>query len=786
MAIIRDEGGIEFLIRIQDQPEDEFRVVRFDGADALSELFEYELELVSENHEVPFDAIVGKPVALTIRGKLVDDVRQGESHVHGIASRFEQGPIGTRLSTYYLTLVPRFWTLQNRIDTRVFQELTVPQIVKQVFENAGVPASAFRDSLKGSYPAREYCVQYQESDWDFASRLLEEEGIAYFFEQGEDDHVLVLADDVSAFAALPESEDVPFRDPSGQETGEDSITDFRFSQAVRTGAVLLRDYNFTRPQTNLDARSQAAADSDLASYEFPGRYQVAAEGNRLARVRLEEQQATRRVARGVGSVRRFASGRRFTLKGHARADRNKSYLLTRVEHHGYEPQALERDAPVPTGDQGEPKYRNDFQCIPAEVPFRPARATPRPCIRGTQSAVVVGPSGEEIYTDEYGRVKVHFHWDRHGEADETCSCWIRVSQSWAGGGWGSSYIPRIGQEVLVSFLDGDPDRPYLVGSLYNNSQMPPYDLPAQKTKSTLKSASSPGSGGFNELRFEDKAGEEQIYLHAQKALEVKVLEDRLEQVERDSHLIVRRDQLESIENERHTKIGSDDVTEICKDQHLAVSGKQATQISGSQSVKVSGAVAEEYGQNHSEQVAMKYYLKAMAATIESSTGITLKCGGSSVVIDPTGVTFKGAMLVLDGSLVRIASGPGSPPQPGQAGQLISPIAPRQPYEVDDPDPGTAAANRAEQVRTRQGRYGSASVAAFRPPQSGDEEETTWVEIELLDDQGSPIAGERYEISLPDGTVFRGTLDENGRAHVAGIEPGTCRVTFPDLDRTSWE
>ena len=538
------------------------------------------MELVSENPEIAFDAVVGKPVSLTIRGKVVDGVEQDPRYLHGLIAGLEQGKIWERRTSYFMKIVPRFWILANRVDTRVFQDVTVPDIIKDVFENAAVPANATRKELKDTYAKREYCVQYQESDWSFVSRLMEEEGISFFFEHTDKDHVLVLADDGSAFAEIDNDPTVAYRDASGQQTGEDVVTDFRFSQSVRKGSVLLRDYNFMKPKTNLDATTQSDVSPDLTLYEFPGRYQFADDGKRLAKVRLEEQQATRRASKGVSSVRAFASGRKFTLEQHPRSDLNRDWLLTRVEHHGYEPQVLGQDAPTPKSGEGQPKYRNEFHCIPADVPYRPARVTTRPRIQGTQSAVVTGPDGEEIYTDQYGRVKVHFHWDRHAPADENSSCWIRVAQTLAGGGWGANFIPRVGHEVLVSFLNGDPDQPYLVGSLYNNDQMPPYALPDEKTKSTLKSASTPSAEGFNEIRFEDKAGEEEIYIHAQKTMQLKVQEDRVEQIERDAHMIIGQDQLEHIKNERHTKIDADDISEVGKDLHLTVAGKQAVEITG--------------------------------------------------------------------------------------------------------------------------------------------------------------------------------------------------------------
>jgi type VI secretion system secreted protein VgrG len=388
---------------------------------------------------------------------------------------------------------------------------------------------------------------------------------------------------------------------------------------------------------------------------------------------------------------------------------------------------------------------------------------------------VVGPSGEEIYTDEYGRVKVRFHWDRRGEADENSSCWIRVSQQWAGGGWGFMWIPRVAQEVVIAFHEGNPDQPHIIGRVYNADHMPPYELPTEKTKSTIKTASSKGAEGFNEIRFEDKKGEEQIFIHGEKDLDVRIKNDRFEWVGKNTHLIVKQDQIAQIENERHTKVKADDVAEVGKDRHLKVTGKEAVEIGGSHSFTVKGDVIEVFKANHSEQVTQNYYLKGMGIVIESMQGITLKCGGSAVVVDQTGVTLKGTGTVtIDGPMVKIASGPGSPAASGSAGSAVPPIAPNAPNEADTADPGKMVERTAETEST-----------PFQPEDDG--EEKTWIEIELVDEEGNPVPGERYEVTLPDGqTVARGTLDENGLARIEGIDPGQCKVTFPNLDQEAWE
>jgi type VI secretion system secreted protein VgrG len=519
MAILRAANESLLSIRIQGVPEDELRVLRMHGEEGISRLFEFELELVSENPAIAFANVVGQSATLTFSTVGAD------RHVNGIVSRFEQGAIGKRFTKYSLHLVPRLWRLQHRVDCRIFQERTTLQIVEEVLQEAGIPSSALSSVKlkKSAYGKREYCVQYQESDWDFVSRLLEEEGIFYFFEHTKNAHVLVLGDDTGAHGDIPGDATVVFREPSGFNPEDEYVGTFRYAQSVHTGAATLRDYSFERPKQNLETRDQGDLDHDLAAFEYPGFYSAEDQGGRLAIVRRQEREALRRLAVGHSVCRRLVPGYRFTVHDHSRQDFNAAYLITHLVHNAYEPQALEQEAPA---NETETEYGNEFRCIPSTVPFRPRRTTRRPAVRGPQSAVVVGPKGEEIYTDPFGRIKVQFHWDRRGKLNEHSSCWIRVATPWAGAQWGAIQIPRIGWEVMVAFLDGDLDRPIVIASLYNANQMPPYALPDNKTQSGIRSASTPGSAGFNEIKFEDKKGGEQFAMHAQKDMSTTVLNDQ--------------------------------------------------------------------------------------------------------------------------------------------------------------------------------------------------------------------------------------------------------------------
>jgi type VI secretion system secreted protein VgrG len=427
-------------------------------------------------------------------------------------------------------------------------------------------------------------------------------------------------------------------------------------------------------------------------------------------------------------------------------------------------------------------------------------------VHGTQTAVVTGPAGEEIHTDIYGRVKVHFHWDRVSAMDDKSSCWVRISQGWAGKNWGMSFLPRVGQEVIVDFLEGDPDHPIITGRVHNAEAMPPYELPANKTISGVKTRSSRGAGAdqLNVIRFEDKKGEEQLFVQAERNLDIRVKNDAFETVKADHHLVVECDRLERVGNNRDEKVGADHKESIGKDRHLRVAGKEAIDVTGSRSLTVTGDVIEVCKGAHSRKTTMDDSLSALGVVINATKGITLKCGSNSIVLDTSGISISGNLLTFDGKLTRINSGPGSPPSSAVAGSAVRPAAPAQAEEADTDDPADTAALRAEQQKSNKGKYGTTKAPPHKPdpalvaqqaplpegpagqPPAQEEPETTWIEIELVDCDDNPIAGESYEIELPDGSVAAGTTDEKGLARVVGFEPGDCKITFPNLDKDAWE
>jgi type VI secretion system secreted protein VgrG len=527
--------------------------------------------------------------------------------------------------------VPALWKLRHVRRSRIFQRLSVPEIVSSVLGDGGVE---HRVSLNATYRTREYCVQYGESDLDFVSRLLEDEGIFYYFEHEPGRHTLVLADAVGACAPLPGDKVLPFREPSAMPAESEYVDAFSSSFEVCPAAVALRDFNYLSPAVDLGVRVQGEGDGHLELYEFPGGYEDGGTGKALAKVRLEEARVRARTAAGSSFSRRLSSGSVFDLADHPVDDLDGGYLVLAVRHRGHQPEVLPHSA---VHDGKQERYRNDFECIRTDVPFRPERRTARPFIPGPQTAIVVGPPGEEIHCDEHGRVKVQFHWDREGGHDDRSSCWIRVSQAWAGPGWGALYLPRIGQEVVVEFLEGDPDRPIVTGAVYNGMNPPPLSLPADKTQSTLRSASSPGSDGSNELRFEDAAGQEEVYLHAQRDLSVAVENDRTESVGGNDQLTVQKD--------RRREVGGNQTLAVQKNDTSTVGGDQSLGVGASRTVTVGGSHTETVGADQSVTVGgVLNVTVAMAATESIGLGKVLSVGGAYAV------NVGGAMNELVGGL----------------------------------------------------------------------------------------------------------------------------------------
>ena len=540
------------------------------GGEELGRLFDYELQLTSSDTAIDLNQLLGKPMSLSLQ---LDG--QGQRHFHGIVARCSQNIDRGQYASYQVTLRPWLWLLTRTSDCRIFQNLSIPQIIKQVFRDLGF--SDFEDRLSRPYREWEYCVQYRETSFDFVSRLMEQEGIYYYFRHEKDRHVLVLADAYGAHQACPGYESVPYFPPDGQHRERDHLNDWHLAQEVQPGSLELNDYDFQRPSARIDVRSampRPHAAGDYPLYDYPGTYVQSQDGEHYARTRIEALQSLHERVQLKGNARGLAAGHLFSMTGFSRQDQNREYLIVHTRTFVSQ-ERLETGA-----GSGAAQFESSLGCIDAQQSFRPLANTPRPVVKGPQTAIVVGPAGEEIWTDQFGRVKVHFYWDRHDQSNENSSCWIRVSQAWAGKNWGSMQIPRIGQEVIVSFLEGDPDRPIITGRVYNAEQTVPYDLPANATQSGMKSRSSKGGtpANFNEIRMEDKKGAEQLYIHAERNQDIVV-----EQHETHSVGLTRTQSVGLVET---VIIGQDRIRAVRRDDILMVGASKTDSISTSYLIEV--------------------------------------------------------------------------------------------------------------------------------------------------------------------------------------------------------
>jgi type VI secretion system secreted protein VgrG len=643
----------------------------FVGREAISRPFSFSLDLLSENASISFDQIVGQRVSISLTQAAGE-----ERYINGFVSRFSQSGADVRFTHYHAEVVPWLWFLTRSAACRIFQNMTVPDIITKVFTDLGFSDS--KKSLQGSYQQWEYCVQYRETAFNFVSRLMEQEGIYYFFEHEKDKHTLVLADRPNTHKPCPGQPKGRLDYTPGGLLKEDIVHDWQMEQELRTGKYSLEDYNFETPSADLGVKEPSIINVDGNSkyelYDYPGEYSSKADGETIAKTRMQEEETTHLLANGSSNCRGFVSGFRFDLDGHSRKDINQSYVLTEVHHSASVGESYHDES----SGEGE-QYSNHFTCIPHTVPFRPARITPKPFVQGPQTAVVVGKSGEEIWVDKYGRVKVQFHWDREGKKDENSSCWVRVSQPWAGKNWGAVWIPRIGQEVIIDFLEGDPDQPIITGRVYNAEQMPPYDLPDNQTRSTFKSRSTKGGGSanYNEIRFEDKMGSEQIFVNAEKDMDHRVEHDSREFVGNDRHLIVKANQVEKVEGDRDEQVKGGHTEKVGGDLSLNVSGDSKEKIGGSMSIQIGQALDEKTGQKFAHEAGQEIHLKAgMKVIIEAGMQISLVGAGGFVDIGPAGVTISGTMVLIN-SGGAAGSGSGA-----------SPKDPKDPKDPDEADDGT--------------------------------------------------------------------------------------------------
>ncbi len=707
----------------------------FSGHEAISQPFLFQLECVAENAtKIPFESLLGQKVTAEI------SLPGGPKRwINGVCFRVAQGARDATFTRYLLDLVPEAFLLSRKTQSRIFQHLSIPDILKKVLKGLDIAWE-----INGTFQPRDYCVQYRESDFAFASRLMEEEGIYYFFKHADGSHKMVIANTPGSHSDIsPGPSKLIFEAVGGGTREEDRVNAWEKAQELRSSKVTLWDHCFELPHKHLEApeapvpiqasvtagksshKLKVAANAPLELYDFPGAYaqrfdginksggeqpaeiqKIFQDNSRTTDLRAQAEASASVLVHAASNCRQVVSGHKFTLERHFEGD--GAWVVYQVGHSASEAADLRSGV-------GGFTYQNHFSCFPVDLPFRPPRVTPIPTVRGTQTAVVVGPKGEEIYTDKYGRVRVQFHWDREGKNDTDSSCWVRVGQPVAGRRWGASFWPRIGQEVIVDFLEGDPDQPIIVGTVYNSDQMPPYlgDGPDGKHKndnkvSGIKSNTTLGGEGFNEWRFDDTKGKEQVFLHAERNMDTRVKGESMESVGSNKHLTVggekdgktwgnykelvygnvglraRKQHSQIVGGSMFLTVGTEPVGEealqtvvkgarkalVEKDEHLHVKGGRMEAVDGGQSLTVGGDQQEKVAQNHALDAGQAIHLKAgTTLIIEAGMQISLKVGGNFIDIGPAGVSIQGTMVLINSGGAAgsgAGSNPASPEDPPEA------------------------------------------------------------------------------------------------------------------------
>ncbi|SOB78225.1 type VI secretion system secreted protein VgrG [Marinobacter sp. LV10R510-11A] len=622
-------NGLQFTARVGELPEDVFSLVSFALTEGLSELFHGRLILASTDSAIQAADVLEQPVDLVVWQDGIPLRR-----FTGVVNEFARGDTGHRRTRYELIIQPPIWRLGLMRNSRIFQTQTTDTIVRTLLEERGIVNSVF--DLKRTPQEREYCVQHRESDLAFMERLAAEEGWHYRYQhgsvEGDEQPGLIIADH---HGDAPRLEAVEYNGKAGGSTKQPAVFRFRHEERVRAASVAMKDYTFKNPSYALMHEQNATSANhrqDYQHFDYPGRFKADASGQPFTGARLDALRNDVSIANGESNRPDFTCGAKVELTNHDSNKLNREWLLTAITHVGEQPQALAEE-----GGSKPTTYHNLFSAVPATKTWRPL-CNHRPLMDGPQIAIVTGPEGEEIHCDEYGRVKVRFPWDRYSKNDEHSSAWLRVSQGWAGGQYGFMALPRISHEVIVSFLDGDPDQPIITGTTHHATNTPPYSLPEHKTRTTLKTQTHKGKGS-NELRFEDEADKQQIYIHAQKDLDLLTENNRTEVIKNDSHL--------TVENDRFSHVKAND--------HTTVNGEHREKIGGDYSLAVNGSHHSKFGKAQLVEAGNEIHHKAgLKIVIEAGAEVTLKAGGSFVKVDPSGVTISGPLVRMNSG-----GGPGS-------------------------------------------------------------------------------------------------------------------------------
>ncbi|EOV3351898.1 type VI secretion system tip protein TssI/VgrG [Vibrio cholerae] len=620
---------LQFQLKV-DSLEDESLVVRgFEGQESLSDSvwrsepcygFRYQVDLASALSNLTAEQFVDQTAHLTI-------LRDGQvvQQINGIVRQFSKGDTGYRHTFYSLTLVPALERLSLRSNSRIFQQQSVPEIISILLQEMGIEDYAF--ALKRECAQREFCVQYRETDLQFLHRIAAEEGLVYSHLHEAQKHTLLFTDSSDSQPKL--AKPVPYNALAGGEINLPYVVDLQFKTTAQVSHTELKDYSFKKPAYGFTQRTQgkdiAYQQPNYEHFDAPGRYKDDANGKAFSQIRLEYLRRDALLADAKSDEPLLLAGVRFDLQDHLDHAMNRDWLVVQANHQGTQPQALQEE-----GGSGATTYSNQLKLIPAHITWR-ARPCAKPQVDGPMIATVVGPQGEEIYCDNFGRVKVHFPWDRYSSSNEKSSCWVRVAQEWAGSQYGSMAIPRVGHEVIVSFLNGDPDQPIITGRTYHATNTAPYALPDHKTKTVLRTETHQGQG-YNELSFEDQAGSEQILLHAQKDWDALIEHDHTEVIRHDQHL--------TVDNDRFTRIQ--------RNQHLTVEGEVRSKIALDSSHEVGASLQHKVGQRIAVEAGKEISLKSGAKiVVEAGAELTLKAGGSFVKVDAGGVHLVGPAINLN-------------------------------------------------------------------------------------------------------------------------------------------
>ncbi|MEE2730537.1 MAG: type VI secretion system tip protein TssI/VgrG [Pseudomonadota bacterium] len=761
--------------------DESFRLTRLRGASAIGDLYEYDISCASKSQKITLEDLLNHSVLITIH----DLTGAGAPRfLRGIISEAAYLNHGREYSEYQLKVVPTFWICTQKRGFRIFQDTSPNAIILGLLKEHGISGDLLQDRTQAA-PKRPYCTQYGETDYEFITRLMAEEGWHFHFINTPQKQILVLADNNQAFAKKSGRARLRYEQESSRPQQEECVHLLHSQHQLQTGQIRLGDYQFEKPSLTLQETS-AGHEPALEHYHFPGHFNEPGRGKALSQRYLEQSEYPRQIVTMETHSIHCESGQTFTLEKHPNAGINQRYLIIRSELEAEQPQSLD------SGASNTPaRCISRLLCIPYSTPYRPPWQFTRPQVPGPHNAIVTGPKGEEIYTDQHGRIKVQFYWDREGQANERTSCWLRVNQPIAGIQWGGISLPRIGQEVIVDFEHGDPDRPVMTGRVYNGQNLPPYPLPAHKTRSTLKSLSSPGGGGYHEVRLEDKKGSEQIFLRAEKDLDLRVMNDLKSQTDRDQHLTVANVLSEEIGKDLHSEVGANQNDDV--GQTLSLSTGKDLQL------KISGAHVVQSGNSIHIKVGSK-------AILQGGMSLSVKGGAGVITLDPSGVAILGP-------LVRINEGGG-----GGSAQSANPTRPGTPAEADNDRPGAriraaTGANTAlppaidfertrAQLATLQeaaelnspfveecpecalfAQQQAAAMAAAHEATSEAVSEaavtTNTLDLICIDADGGPAANLPYRVTLADGSVRSGTLDANGQCSLDGLPPGTASVEYAE-------